>query len=70
MFKKTINIKHFLRFNVRPLHCRQRTITSGIWDRGTYKMSFFFFKTSKNLSGDLTFSIFNFRDLFLSHCIV
>ena len=42
MFKKTINIKHFLRFNVRPLHCRQRIITSGIWDRGTYKMSFFF----------------------------
>ena len=43
---------------------------AGYEDRGTYKMIFFFFKTSKNLSGDLTFSIFNFRDLFLSHCIV
>ena len=29
---------------------------------------FFFFKTSKNLSGDLTLSMFNFRDLFLVHC--
>ena len=70
MFKKTINIKHFLRFNVRPLLCRQRTITSGIWDRGTYKMSFFSSRLAKYLLGDLTFSIFNFRDLFLSHCIV
>ena len=64
MFKE--HIKHLLRFNVRPLHCRQRTITSGIWDRGNYKISFFFFKTSKNLSSNLTY----FRDLFMGHCIV